>query len=586
MIIGDDRKWPEYRGWPGFLQRFRLDRMGGRSPCRVFNARKNSANSGTIDDRQTRQNPSSRCCCARRAASAPAWCAPSNRSSGRSRTMAPPVYVRHEIVHNRYVVESLKAKGAIFVEELDEIPETDAPVIFSAHGVPKSVPEEAARRNLFTLDATCPLVTKVHREAEIHHRRGREIVLIGHAGHPEVVGTMGQLPAGAITLVETLADAEAFTPRDAGNLAYVTQTTLSVDDTADIVAVLKRRFPEIVGPHKEDICYATTNRQEAVQARGARRRRPGRGRRAQLVELAAAGGSGRARRLPRAALVQRAADIDWTMFEGVKTLGVTAGASAPEVLVEEILDAFAERYALGRRDRLRRRGGDVLPAAAPAARGAGGGVTLSWPSTPTSRRTSSRVSRRLRPRRAARLQGHRRGRGEFQLPAPHRRPAISSSRSTRSAWRSRDLPFFLALMEHLAARGITCPQPVQNKQRRHARQARRPAGGDRHLSRRHVDPPPEPPAIAPRSARRWRAASRRRRFPHEARQCAVVASWRPLYEQAEARADSVRRRPVRGDRQGTRRAGKGLAARPAAGRDPRRSVSRQRVLPRRQRCRG
>src|SRR6478609_2341074 len=176
-----------------------------------------------------------------------------------------PVYVRHEIVHNRYVVDSLRSKGAVFVEELDEVPETDAPVIFSAHGVPKSIPAEAQRRNFFALDATCPLVTKVHREAEIHHKRGREIVLIGHAGHPEVVGTLGQLPDGAITLVQTVEEAEAFQPRDVSKLSYVTQTTLSLDDTADIVATLKRRFPTIVAPHKEDICYATTNRQEAVK---------------------------------------------------------------------------------------------------------------------------------------------------------------------------------------------------------------------------------------------------------------------------------------------------------------------------------
>ena len=176
-----------------------------------------------------------------------------------------PVYVRHEIVHNRFVVESLKAKGAIFVEELDEIPDTQAPVIFSAHGVPKSIPDEAKKRNFFALDATCPLVTKVHREAEIHHKRGRHILLIGHAGHPEVVGTVGQLPAGAITLIELVHEVATFEPRDAANLAYVTQTTLSVDDTADMVAALKARFPQIHGPHKEDICYATTNRQEVVK---------------------------------------------------------------------------------------------------------------------------------------------------------------------------------------------------------------------------------------------------------------------------------------------------------------------------------
>ncbi len=257
-----------------------------------------------------------------------------------------PVYVRQEIVHNRYVVESLKAKGAICVEELDEVPDTDAPVIFSAHGVPKSIPDEAKRRNFFALDATCPLVTKVHREAEIHFRRGREIVLIGHAGHPEVVGTLGQLPDGAITLVQTIEEAEAFAPRDESSLAYVTQTTLSLDDTAGIVAALKRRFPNIVAPHKEDICYATTNRQEAVKRVAPR---------VDALVVVGAPNSSNSRRLqevaerqgcPYSVLVQRAAEIDWSRFEGIKTLGVTAGASAPEVLVEEILDAFASRYTL------------------------------------------------------------------------------------------------------------------------------------------------------------------------------------------------------------------------------------------------
>jgi len=258
-----------------------------------------------------------------------------------------PVYVRHEIVHNRYVVESLKAKGAIFVEELDEIPaDTDAPVIFSAHGVPRSIPEEAARRNLFALDATCPLVTKVHREAEIHHKRNREIVLIGHAGHPEVVGTMGQLPPGSITLVQSIEDIQKFKPRDATNLAYVTQTTLSVEDTAAMVDALKRRFPHIVGPHKEDICYATTNRQEAVKrvapvvdamiVVGA----PNSSNSQRLKEVAERSGC------PYAVLVQRSAEIDWSKFHRVKKIGVTAGASAPEVLVEEVLGAFAERYVL------------------------------------------------------------------------------------------------------------------------------------------------------------------------------------------------------------------------------------------------
>ncbi len=258
-----------------------------------------------------------------------------------------PVYVRHEIVHNRYVVEGLRAKGAIFVEELDEIPDTDAPVIFSAHGVPQSVPNEARRRNFLALDATCPLVTKVHREAEIHLRRGREILLIGHAGHPEVVGTLGQLPAGAATLIETVADVDALAPRDPAQLAYVTQTTLSIDDTADIIARLKARFPQVVGPHKEDICYATTNRQEAVKlvapqvdamiVVGA----PNSSNSLRLKEMAERAGC------RRAALVQRADEIDWAVFGNIERLGITAGASAPEVLVEEILDAFAERYTIG-----------------------------------------------------------------------------------------------------------------------------------------------------------------------------------------------------------------------------------------------
>ncbi|HMB47520.1 MAG TPA: 4-hydroxy-3-methylbut-2-enyl diphosphate reductase, partial [Afifellaceae bacterium] len=178
----------------------------------------------------------------------------------------PPVYVRHEIVHNRYVVESLRNKGAVFVSEVADVPDTDQPVIFSAHGVAKRVPAEAEARNMFYLDATCPLVSKVHKEAMLHHKRGREIVLVGHAGHPEVEGTMGQLPQGAVSLVETVDDAMAFTPRDPENLAWITQTTLSVDDTAEIVAALTKRFPAIVAPHKDDICYATTNRQQAVKA--------------------------------------------------------------------------------------------------------------------------------------------------------------------------------------------------------------------------------------------------------------------------------------------------------------------------------
>jgi 4-hydroxy-3-methylbut-2-en-1-yl diphosphate reductase len=258
----------------------------------------------------------------------------------------PPVYVRHEIVHNRYVVEGLRAKGAIFVEELDEIPDTGAPVIFSAHGVPRSVPDEARRRNFHALDATCPLVTKVHREAEIHLRRGREILLIGHAGHPEVVGTMGQLPDGAVTLIETLADANAFMPRDPERLAFVTQTTLSIDDSAEIIACLKARFPQIAAPHKEDICYATTNRQEAVKRVAPQVDAmivvgsPNSSNSLRLKETAERAGCA------RTALVQRADDIDWAVFGNITSLGITAGASAPEVLVEEIIGAFAERYGV------------------------------------------------------------------------------------------------------------------------------------------------------------------------------------------------------------------------------------------------
>jgi len=258
----------------------------------------------------------------------------------------PPVYVRHEIVHNKYVVEGLRKKGAVFVEELDEVPDGDRPVIFSAHGVPKSVPDEAERRRLFAIDATCPLVTKVHREAMVHFKRGRDIVLVGHRDHPEVIGTMGQLPANAVTLIETASDARAFTPRDPNQLAYVTQTTLSIDDTAEIVAILKERFPAIVGPHKEDICYATTNRQEAVK-----RVAPG----VDALIVVGAPNSSNSQRLREvaeragcrtAALVQRADDIDWSRFGAISTLGITAGASAPEVLVEEIIDAFAARYAI------------------------------------------------------------------------------------------------------------------------------------------------------------------------------------------------------------------------------------------------
>lgn len=257
----------------------------------------------------------------------------------------PPVYVRHEIVHNRYVVESLKAKGAIFVEELGEIPPTGAPVIFSAHGVAKSVQAEAAERKLLAIDATCPLVTKVHREAEIHWKRGRQVLLVGHSGHPEVVGTMGQLPAGAVVLVESVADIDGLRVNSEDDLAYVTQTTLSLDDSREIVTALTRRFPRIVGPHKEDICYATTNRQTAVKEVAPR---------VDAVIVVGSPNSSNSQRLREVAersgapaqLVQGGNEIDWTIFGNISALGITAGASAPEVLVEEIMDAFAERYAI------------------------------------------------------------------------------------------------------------------------------------------------------------------------------------------------------------------------------------------------
>jgi len=254
-----------------------------------------------------------------------------------------PVYVRHEIVHNRHVVESLEDKGAIFVEELDEIPD-DSTVIFSAHGVPKAVTQEATRRELFYLDATCPLVSKVHHEAEHHFAAGRQILLIGHTGHPEVEGTIGQLPEGAILLIETREQAESVEVRDPESLAYVTQTTLSIDDTADIVQALTKRFPGIRGPSKSDICYATTNRQRAVKEIASRCDvlivigAPNSSNSSRLVEVAALNGC------PRALLVQRAADIDWDSMNGIKCLGITAGASAPEVLIEGLLDACRQRF--------------------------------------------------------------------------------------------------------------------------------------------------------------------------------------------------------------------------------------------------
>ncbi|OLP58662.1 4-hydroxy-3-methylbut-2-enyl diphosphate reductase [Xaviernesmea oryzae] len=257
-----------------------------------------------------------------------------------------PVYVRHEIVHNRYVVEGLEAKGAIFVEELDEIPaeHRKQPVVFSAHGVPKSVPADAAGRNLFYLDATCPLVSKVHKQAMRHNRLGRHVVLIGHAGHPEVIGTMGQLPDGAVSLIETVADVEAYEPADPDNLGFVTQTTLSVDDTAGVIKRLHERFPNLTAPAADSICYATTNRQEAVKQAAAG---------CDLFLIVGAPNSSNSKRLVEVAsragaktslLVQRAAEIDWSQMADVRTVGLSAGASAPEVIVNEIIEAFRARF--------------------------------------------------------------------------------------------------------------------------------------------------------------------------------------------------------------------------------------------------
>ncbi|WP_417589183.1 4-hydroxy-3-methylbut-2-enyl diphosphate reductase [Pararhodobacter oceanensis] len=256
-----------------------------------------------------------------------------------------PVYVRHEIVHNKYVVDSLREQGAVFVEELDECPD-DRPVIFSAHGVPKSVPAAAQAREMVFVDATCPLVSKVHIEAERHSSNGLQMVMIGHAGHPETVGTMGQLPEGEVLLVETAEDVAHITPRDPQKLAFITQTTLSVDDTAGIVAALQERFPQIVGPHKEDICYATTNRQAAVKdiadridallVIGA----PNSSNSRRLVEV------GRAAGCAYAQLIGRASEIDWRALDGIKAIGLTAGASAPEILINEVIEAFGERYDL------------------------------------------------------------------------------------------------------------------------------------------------------------------------------------------------------------------------------------------------
>ncbi len=260
------------------------------------------------------------------------------------RRFGAPVYVRHEIVHNRHVVERLKSMGAVFVEELDEIPDTSHPVIFSAHGVARSVPEDAKARGMFHIDATCPLVTKVHREAERHHRAGRDIVLIGHAGHPEVIGTMGQLPPGEVHLVETIADAASLVPDSPDNLAYITQTTLSIEDTRSIVGELKRRFPALREPDKEGICYATTNRQEAIRAIAPRcdamivMGAPNSSNSRRLVEVARREGC------VRAWLIEQACDIPFGSFEAVTTLGLSAGASAPEVLIADAIAAIKQHY--------------------------------------------------------------------------------------------------------------------------------------------------------------------------------------------------------------------------------------------------
>lgn len=254
-----------------------------------------------------------------------------------------PVYVRHEIVHNKFVVDSLKAQGAIFVEELDECPD-DRPVVFSAHGVPKAVPAAALRRNMIAVDATCPLVTKVHNEASRHHENGLQIIMIGHDGHPETIGTMGQLPEGEVLLVETVEDVAKLIVRDPAKLAFITQTTLSVDDTAEIAAALGARFPAIQAPAHDDICYATTNRQAAVKAMAPRIDAllvigaPNSSNSKRLVEV------GRSAGCSYAQLIQRATDIDWRALEGISAVGITAGASAPEVLVNEVIDAFGARY--------------------------------------------------------------------------------------------------------------------------------------------------------------------------------------------------------------------------------------------------
>ena len=514
----------------------------------------------------------------------PGWSGPSIPWNGRSTIYGAPVYVRHEIVHNRYVVDSLKTKGAIFVEELAEIPDnTNAPVVFSAHGVPKSVPADASARNFFSLDATCPLVTKVHREAAIHFKRGREILLIGHSHHPEVVGTLGQLPVGAVTLIETAEDAKTFTPKDPDNLAFVTQTTLSIDDTAEIVAMLKERFPNISGPHKEDICYATTNRQLAVKkvapvvdaliVVGA----PNSSNSQRLREVAEREGC------PIAVLAQRATDIDWTRFEGIKSLGITAGASAPEVIVEEIMGAFAERYHAACGDGLGRGRERVLPAAALAAPRSRRRVGPSWRFTPTlPPKTLRNSSKRYDIGELLSYKGIAEGvensnfllhtsKGAFILTLYEKRVAVD------------DLPFFLSLMAHLAERGVSCPQPVKNRRRRGAARACGPAGGDHQFSRRRVAAPAERRALRRRRRGAGQDASGRRAISRCPRQPAVGRGLAAAVRRGRAARRQVAARPARiSSRANSIISRAGWPQRSAARRHPCRSVSRQRVLPRRQ----
>ena len=254
-----------------------------------------------------------------------------------------PIYVRHEIVHNKFVVDQLRSKGAIFIEDLNDCP-SDRPVIFSAHGVPKSVEQAAVNRKMIYVDATCPLVSKVHNEAERHFSNGRQMIMIGHEGHPETIGTMGQLPAGEVLLIETVSDVQKIVPRDENLLAFITQTTLSVDDTIEIITALKKRFPNIIGPHKEDICYATTNRQTAVKVMSSKTKTmlvigaPNSSNSNRLVEVGLKAGCS------YACLIQRAAEIDWVKLKDVTSIGLTAGASAPDELINEVIAAFRERY--------------------------------------------------------------------------------------------------------------------------------------------------------------------------------------------------------------------------------------------------